>query len=319
MSPTRRLPISARHAYALAFDLAARRDPVHSLLVPFLLRAPWNMALAWLPPIEETRRPFTVGLLTIAALIGDFIVLLVVGAMLRFRARSVFNTPAGTKPAPVAECYRLGLARLPWLFVTEIVRNGALMLPYFAALPFAMRFQEGGTPGTIEMLTLVLVMCLFVLPTVFLGFRLSFATEAIVLRARNLAGAFVESFRLTEGRFERWLELIALSVGLAFAAVLVATMIMILWPGLAFATGVAIARVLDTAETPIFQYAWTFFYLRLAEIDTTGVEVGPAYAAAAAADTPMIAGAADASHADQVAFPFDDPRRDPLNTGESSH
>ena len=55
MSPHRRPPISARHAFALAFDLAVRRDPVQSLLVPFLLRAPWILALAVLPPLVRQK------------------------------------------------------------------------------------------------------------------------------------------------------------------------------------------------------------------------------------------------------------------------
>jgi hypothetical protein len=36
------------------------------------------------------------------------------------------------------------------------------------------------------------------------------------------------------------------------------------------------------AATPIIQYAWTFFYLRLVEIDQPMIEVGPLYAKAEA-------------------------------------
>jgi len=286
MSSTRRVPISARHAYALAFDLAVRRDPVHSLLAPLLMRAPWIVALAMLPPLDETRRPLTVGLLTIGALLGDFAVLLAVGAMLRFRARSVFNTAPAVAPAPVLECYALGLRRMPWLLVTEVVRNSVLAFAFsFAVAPAALGFREDAPPDLLRALGLLLASCLFVLPTVFLGFRLSFATEAIVLRARHMAGAFAESFRITDGRFERWIELIAMSVGLAFAAVLVSVVLTLAVPALTFAIGVVIARVLVTAVTPVFQYAWTFFYLRLIEGETPGIEVGPAYAAGEAPDT----------------------------------
>lgn len=286
MSSTRRLPISVRHAYALAFDLAVRRDPVHSLLVPLLMRAPWIVALAMLPPLDETHRPLAVGILTIAALLGDFAVLLAVGAMLRFRARSVYNTAPGVSPAPVLECYALGLRRLPWLIVTEMVRNSVLAFALsFAVAPATLGFREDAPPGLIPALGLVLVSCLLVLPTVFIGFRLSFATESIVLRARHMAEAFAESFRLTEARFERWIELIAMSVGLAFAAVFVSAVLTLAVPAVTFAIGVVIARVLVTAVTPVFQYAWTFFYLRLVEIETTGVEVGPAYAAVEARAT----------------------------------
>ena len=50
------------------------------------------------------------------------------------------------------------------------------------------------------------------------------------------------------------------------------------------AFGMRATRLVITAITPVIQYAWTFFYLRLveAELGLPGVEVGPAYAAAAA-------------------------------------
>ena len=41
--PTR---VSSRQAFASAFQLALRHDPLQSLLVPFLLRAPWAVAAA---------------------------------------------------------------------------------------------------------------------------------------------------------------------------------------------------------------------------------------------------------------------------------
>src|SRR5262245_58420633 len=105
MSDSKRRPISTRHAFALAFGLAVRQDPLHSLIVPILLRAPWTLTLALLPSLEQTGNPPTALLLASIALIGDFITLLVVSSMLRFRARSVFDTPYGRPRTPVVECY----------------------------------------------------------------------------------------------------------------------------------------------------------------------------------------------------------------------
>ena len=253
-----RLPISTRHAFALAFDLAVRRDALHSLVVPLILRAPWILALAVLPALTDSDRPGLIFLLTLAALIGDFLTLVTVGAMLRFRARSVFNTPVQVHPAPASECYALGLTRVPWLVVTEIVRNLSILLGFF----------------------------FFVLPGVLLGFRLSFATEAVVLHEPHAAGAFRRSYHVTPGRFERWLEMIAVSVGLAFAAVLAAVTLSLVYHDVSLGAWVAVAQVLVAAIIPIVQYAWTFFYLRLVEGDMPfpGVEVGPAYAGAPAPD-----------------------------------
>src|SRR5688500_2505801 len=124
MTPhTLRLPVSTRHAFALAFDLAVRRDPLHSLVVPLLVQAPWILALGVLPPFEQGERGMQMLLIWAVAQIGSFLVWLIVSAMLRFRARSVFNTPAGTHPDDVTACYARGLRRVPWLLVTEVVRN----------------------------------------------------------------------------------------------------------------------------------------------------------------------------------------------------
>ena len=96
MTLHRRLPISARHAFALAFDLAVRRDPIQSLWVPLLLHAPWLVA-SMLLPVPSAIEDFTRGRVAMHAAIavGETITWLTIGAMLRFRARSVFNTPAG--------------------------------------------------------------------------------------------------------------------------------------------------------------------------------------------------------------------------------
>ena len=175
MSPHRRLPISARHAFALAFDLAVRRDPRHSLLVPLALRLPWILTLALLPAMDGPAGVSgDVVRLTALALAGDYIVGLVISAMLRFRARSVYNTPPSQPAAPALECYALGLRRLPWLFLTEVGRNLAL----FAAGLF------------------------LVLPGLWLGFRLSMATETTVLRQLRTSAAFSHSFQLTRSRLD---------------------------------------------------------------------------------------------------------------------
>lgn len=256
MAPHRvRLPISTRHAFALAFDLAVRRDSLQSIVIPFLLRSPWILALAILPPITHTERPLQVTVLTLAALMGDFVMLQVVSAMLRLRARSVFNTPVEVRPAPASECYARGIRRVPWLLVTEVLRN----------------------------LSLVVATFFLVLPALLLGFRLAFATEAVVLHEPDTSRAFQRSFRLTEGRFERWLEMIGVSVVLMLAVIFVVTFLWVFFPGPGANTWFAVTMLLITAVTPVIQYAWTFFYLRLVEVEVPagpGVEVGPAYAAA---------------------------------------
>jgi hypothetical protein len=159
--------------------------------------------------------------------------------MLRLRARSVFNTVPETRPAPVMECYARGLRRLPWLYVTEFVRNVGLT----AAFGF------------------------FVVPGVVLGYRLAFATEAVVLDDRDLAPAFVHSFHLSRGRFERWLEMIAVSVSIVLGALFVATAMAVFVGGLAWSTWLMIGALMVVALFPIIQYAWTFFYLRLVEVE----------------------------------------------------
>lgn len=247
-----RLPVSTRHAFALAFELAVRRDPVHSLVVPLLLRAPWILALVLLPEPGTSETPGLVRIVTSVAMLGDFLVFLLVTGMLRFRARSVFNTPVDHPPAPAWECYEQGLKRTPWLFVTEIVRNLAIGL------------------GTL----------LFVIPGLFFGYKLSFATEAVVLSERDLASSFRRSFHVTQRRVERWLELIVASglmvLGLTF--VVATCSVFITSPPMT--TWMAVLWLLVAAVTPVIQYAWTFFYLRLVEVEEPLVEVGPAYAAA---------------------------------------
>jgi hypothetical protein len=246
-----RLPISTRHAFALAFDLAARRDPVHSLLTPFLVRAPWVLALLLLPSLGETALQRDVLLLWSIATIGSFLTWIAVDAMLRFRARSVFNTPAGTRPASVLECYGLGIRRLPWLYLTEFLRGTALTFAF----------------------------SIFVLPFIFLGHRLSFSTEAVVLDDHNLTSAFRHSFKISAGRFERWFEMIVVSVLLVLSVLFVAAALAVGIPNVSWSIWRVVGPMLVVAIWPIIQYAWTFFYLRLVEVeDPKGIEVGPLYA-----------------------------------------
>ena len=244
-------PASMRRAFALAFDLAFRRDPVHSLIVPLLIRAPWSIALAMLPETEQGDVPAQLLMWSSALLCLDYLMLLTVTSMLRIRAHAVFQSLPAVKLPPVVECYTRGIRRVPWLFVTEVVRNMAIVFATF----------------------------FLVLPAIFLGFRLSFATEAVVLHEPNLSAAFSRSFRITQGRFERWLEMIVVSVMLVLGIAFTVALLSLAFSIPATTTWV-IAWFAPALITPVVQYAWTFFYLRLIEVEAPGVEVGPAYAAA---------------------------------------
>lgn len=257
--PTRRLrlPISTRHAFALAFDLAFRRDLLHSVIVPVLLQAPWILAFALTTPEPaEEIRPETVPIAT-AALVGQWLISIVIGAMLRFRAQSVFNTPLETRPASAGSCYAKGMRRLPWLYVTEAVRN------------FVLTSGFG----------------FFFAPGVWLAYKLAFATETVVLHEPNTVRAFQRSFHLMNGRFERWLEMFLASVLLVIGTLVLAVPLWIV-TGLTTAGAYAIAWLLLAALMPVIQYAWTFFYLRLVEVEESGEEPPPAWARALGA-TPL--------------------------------
>jgi len=286
----RRPPVSSRHAFASAFDLAVRRDPLQSLLVPFLLRAPWALTLALLPPAETSDDPAKVYGVASVALLGDFLTFIVLAAMLRFRARSVFNTPPGIRPAPAADCYAKGVGRVPRLFLTEVFRNVLLgIAASFSILP-AARVRGLFEPETFfrdlsaNFLLLVVAGCLLI-PTLFLGFRLAVATEAVVLDERTMVGAIQRSFRMMEGRFERWLELLASSAALVISLALLATMISLVFHP-SDSLVVAIFWGMVIVVTPVIQYAWTFFYLRLVEIDQPLIEPPPLYAAGPPAPPP---------------------------------
>ncbi len=254
MSPHRRLPISARHAFALAFDLGVRRDALHSLVVPLLLQTPWFLAQAMLPSLEESRDRLTqVTLLKAVVLVGQSLSWLLVSAMLRFRARSVFNTQEGHHPASVLECYRQGLTRVPALFVTEFLRN--------------VSFWVSGL--------------FLIFPVLYTSFKLSMATEAVVLRDGGPFASFGRSFHLTEARFERWLEMIVISVVIVLGICFFAPLLYLAAPAPGWEAYVMGALFVVIAVLPVIQYAWTFFYLRLEEVDLPVVEVGPNYASLA--------------------------------------
>ena len=228
-----------RHAFALAFDLAIRRDPLHSLVVPWLLRAPWMVTFALLMRGDEFEASARHRLLEAFALLGQSVTWWTVDAMLRFRARSVFNTSADTRPAPALDCYARALRRLPWLYVTEFVRN--------TAVTFGFGF--------------------FILPGVFLSYRLAFATEAVVLDEPDLTAAFRRSFQLSHGRFERWLEMIAASTALALAVLFMTVAEYLIFTTGAWWAWLLAGSLVAAAIWPIIQYAWTFFYLRLVEVE----------------------------------------------------
>ncbi len=252
MSPHRRLPISARHAFALAFDLAVRRDALHSLVVPLLLQTPWFFAQAMLPSLEDSGERLTqVTLLKAVVLVGQCLSWLLVSGMLRFRARSVFNTPGGRHPGAIVQCYTQALARVPALFVTESLRN--------------ISFWVSGL--------------FLVFPVLYTSFKLSMATEAVVLRDGGPFASFGRSFHLTEGRFERWLEMIVISVVIVLGICFFAPLLYLAAPGPGWEAYVMGALFVVTAVLPVIQYAWTFFYLRLEEVDLPRVEVEPTYAA----------------------------------------
>ena len=279
----RRPPVSSRHAFGSAFDLAVRRDPLQSLVVPFLLRAPWALTLALLPAPEGSDDPTLLLGLASVALLGDFLTVIVIAAMLRLRARSVYGTPPGVKPAPAADCYAKGIARVPRLFLTEVFRNVLLgIAASFSILPAASVrlhletfFQDLST----NFLLLVVAVCL-VIPTLFLGFRLAVATEAVVLDERTMVGAIQRSFQIMEGRFERWFELLATSAALVIGLALVTTVLSLSFH-LSDPLVLAIFWGMVIVVTPVIQYAWTFFYLRLAEVEEPLREPPPMYAAGA--------------------------------------
>jgi len=277
MPHRQRFPVSVRHAFALAFDLAFRRDPLHSLVIPFLLRAPWVLVFGALPPIASGREqiPGWLVLLGIVLLLGDFLTLLVVSGMLRFRARSVYNTAPDVAPMAAGEGYRLAFRRVPWLVTTEVVRNLCLGLAAsLAAFPASLVrvtmesvLQDLGR----NVMLMVVTVCL-ALPVVLFGCRLGVATEAVVLDDHDLAGAFIRSMRVMTGRFERWFELIVASGMVVLTVALLCAVMTLVSPVIAGAAGVTVLWLLVVFISPVIQYAWAFFYLRLREGESVADE-----------------------------------------------
>jgi hypothetical protein len=271
MSHAHRPPVSTRHAFALALDLAFRRDPLHSLVVPLLLRAPWAIAAGMLPPTDvETGVPPRLLMTASLILLGDFLTLLVVSAMLRIRARSVFNTAPGVTPMRVGECYRRGFRRIPWLVVTEVVRTFLLGLAAsFAVIPARLLRLTLSTfmHDLGRNLMLIVIAACLILPFLLLNCRLGVATECVVLDEHDLSDAFIRSWRLMGGRLERWFELILGSAGVVLAVALMCAVFTLVLPALAGPAGVTALWLLIIFVTPVIQYAWTFFYLRLVEVD----------------------------------------------------
>jgi len=265
----RRLPISTRHAFALAFDLAVRRDPVQSLVVPLMLRAPWTLALVLLPPVESGEVSASLLGLTSAALLGDFITLLVVAAMLRLRARSVYNTPRETRPAPAIECYARGVRRIPWLIVTEVLRNIVLAVAAsLIVLPtaFAHFHRETAVHDLSRNIALLAAAALFALPSLFVVYRLAVATEAVVLDEHDLGGAFQSSYRMMRGHLERWFELIVASGLVILAPAALVAALSLALPSLSLTVSLMLFWLIVVGVGPVIQSAWTFFSLRLVEI-----------------------------------------------------
>ena len=266
MSTPHRPPTSARHAFALAFDLAVRRDALQSLVVPLLLHAPWLVLQAVVPSPEEPGG-FVAGNLMLSSviLLGDFVVSLLVAAMLRFRARSMYEAGPSRRPDPALQCYARGARRLPWLFAAELLRNVAIFC--------------GGL--------------FLLLPGIWVGFRFSLATEAVVLGRTGVIGAFGRSYQLTEARLERWLEMIAFSVVMVLCVLFSCALGFLTFQSSSWSTWATVALFLLSLVMSVIQYAWTFFYLDLEDLDAaagpgeSGEAAGPG-AARVAGERPRL-------------------------------
>ena len=263
MNSHRRPPISARHAFALAFDLAVRRDTLHSMGGPLALWAPGTLAPALVPLVFPQAQVSQLLLVQAASNLFTFLSFVIVTAMLRFRAASVFHGGQDADPAPVRECYRQGMQRVPALYLTEVLRNIAF------GISFSMLF----------------------VPFLYLGFKLSLATEAVVLRGESPLKAFSRSYHLTDGRFERWLEMIAMSVLLIVPVWFLCVVGFLVVQGSSWNTWLSVGSFLSAALMPIVQYAWSFFYLRLDELDQAETEANAAVPAPSFLPARKVAGA----------------------------
>jgi membrane-anchored glycerophosphoryl diester phosphodiesterase (GDPDase) len=144
------------------------------------------------------------------------------------------------------------MRRVGWLYVTEFVRYLALLTGFGV----------------------------FLVPGIWLSYRLAYATEAVVLSERTLAAAFRHSFHLARRRFERWLEMLLVSVTIVLGVCLLVALLYMIPGALRSHAAGYVASLLLVLIWPVFQYAWTFFYLRLIEVEEPGIiEAGPTYAA----------------------------------------
>lgn len=214
------------------------------MVVPLAVWAPWTLAPAIAPFFFPGLSNSQMLLVQAGSNLFTFVAFVVVTSMLRFRAASIFRAGPDALPAPVGECYAKGLERAPALYLTEALRNIAF------GISFSMLF----------------------VPFLYLGFRLSLATEAVVLRRENPLKAFSRSYHLTDGRFERWLEMIAMSVLLIVPVWFLAVVCFLLIPSSSWNTWLSIGSFLSAAVVPVVQYAWTFFYMRLDELDQAEAE-----------------------------------------------
>jgi len=243
-------PVSSRQAFASAFELALRRDPLQSLIIPFVLRAPWTVAAAMIFAPGGSATGDGTGIWWLASL-GGLLVGTLVEAMLMLRARSVLEGAPGGAPAPALDCYARGLARVPSLIVTDFAR---------AALVLAGLF-------------------VFIVPGFLVMFRLAYATQAVVVSGDSPAAGFRRSARLTARRLDVWLGMAGLTlvfvVGLCVVFLVVASLVHL--PTSASFTTMFVVMV---AAQPVVIYAWTFSCLRLMALDAPGIETGPLYAGA---------------------------------------
>ena len=103
--------------------------------------------------------------------------------------------------------------------------------------------------------------------------------RSVVLDERHTAGAFQHSFHLSRGRLERWLEMVVVSVLLVLGVLFFGTVLSLVVRWLSFETWKSVTVLLLVALWPVFQYAWTFFYLRLIEMEEPRMqETGPFHA-----------------------------------------
>ncbi len=224
--------IHVTRLFRRAARLAVVGDPRQSLLLPFLLLIPWFVLESVLPDAAETPMTLTLLLLRSGGTVGGLVTSLIVNAALRLRA---WEAAAGSSRAPLDD-YARALGRTPALLLTEIVRTVAVG----AAAVF-----------------------LFV-PGIYLLYRLSVATEAVVLRESSMGAAFQASFLLTRRSFGPWMRmLLTTAVWWVFALIaasilyFVATQIgWIVSPSLIFAP-------FFTLMFALAAYAWTFYYLEL--------------------------------------------------------